>query len=323
MFQTDINHFFQSYDTYFIQQFMQWISDMGTRTVYLASVMFILFVLDFRKGFIALQCLLWANFFTNCLKEWLHQPRPYHVDASLKVFEDVGTQVRLNDADAPSFFAKLPRESVSAFQGVEEFDPGFPSGHTSTAVAFWLSLGIQSKARWFILLTALFVLLTMISRLYLGMHFIADVTGGLLLGFTVLALVLFVFQHGRIIASWASLQWYKNKYWYLAMGIPPVLMILPNAPVSTLGQLSGISLGTWFVCKAAFPNSKAAVWKRLSRFVLAVIIFILIDIFMSRFVPKSELPLWVYVRNTVQFFGVFYLALWLNKKLNLFEKPVY
>jgi len=63
---------------------------------------------------------------------------------------------------------------------------GLPSGHTQSAVVVWGFLGSVVRRRWFWVLAGLLIVLTPMSRVYLGVHFPTDVLGGYLLGAAVL-----------------------------------------------------------------------------------------------------------------------------------------
>lgn len=66
-------------------------------------------------------------------------------------------------------------------QRVIETGPGFPSGHmlAATALALTLWFILPAKWRW---LSALWILLVAWSRIYLGVHTMADVVGGFAIG---------------------------------------------------------------------------------------------------------------------------------------------
>jgi membrane-associated phospholipid phosphatase len=82
-----------------------------------------------------------------------------------------------------------PREG-KAF-GYKLKDPSFPSGHSLTSFCFWLPLAFVVAqtglfpplgAFAFFLLSVTIVLLTGLSRVYLGVHFPSDVLGGYTIG---------------------------------------------------------------------------------------------------------------------------------------------
>jgi membrane-associated phospholipid phosphatase len=63
--------------------------------------------------------------------------------------------------------------------------PSFPSGHTLLAIAFWGTLVTLGKVR--AAIATVIVVLVILSRLYLGAHFVADLVAGIVLGFLALA----------------------------------------------------------------------------------------------------------------------------------------
>lgn len=69
-------------------------------------------------------------------------------------------------------------------------DPGsFPSGHSANAATLVVCLGLVLWRAWVWVAGACYVLLMMLSRTYLGAHWISDTVGGLLLG-AAIALIL-------------------------------------------------------------------------------------------------------------------------------------
>jgi undecaprenyl-diphosphatase len=78
---------------------------------------------------------------------------------------------------------KRPYQSIENFQALTHspLDDSFPSLHATSTISFFtgLYLNHQSYAGW-ILVWALIVIF---SRLYLGVHYLSDLIGGILLGF--------------------------------------------------------------------------------------------------------------------------------------------
>lgn len=82
----------------------------------------------------------------------------------------------------------VPRPDAPGLVKYEHVDLGsFPSGHVSTAAGLWAFLAYRRRVSW--ILAGAVILLVGLSRLYLGVHFVADVVGGILLAVIVVVLV--------------------------------------------------------------------------------------------------------------------------------------
>lgn len=65
---------------------------------------------------------------------------------------------------------------------------GFPSGHTQGNTTVWGYLYLTFRRRWVLTVAVTLVLLVALSRVYLGLHYISDVLGGIAVGLAFLAL---------------------------------------------------------------------------------------------------------------------------------------
>lgn len=131
------------------------ITYFGAEAAYMALLVIIYLSLDSRIGRalgIALLISLTLNF---ALKALFDTARPYVLDPSLS------------------------RGPLAEASGT---GPSFPSGHAQASATFWFLAALYFKRRWLYPLSLLVVGLISLSRVYLGVHFIVDIVGGLALG---------------------------------------------------------------------------------------------------------------------------------------------
>ncbi|MDR2110594.1 MAG: phosphatase PAP2 family protein [Spirochaetaceae bacterium] len=141
---------------------------------YVLVTLFILWCVDERKGLRLGIILILSAWINGTLKLLLRRPRPYQLDPS------VGR----------------------GFEG----SYGMPSGHAQMSLVFWVPLGIWVNKRigragtWIGVI--LLVLVISFTRLYLGLHFPADLLGGWLLGGLILGIyVIFGPSLERLLAA--------------------------------------------------------------------------------------------------------------------------
>ena len=131
------------------------------------------------------------------------------------------------------------------FQGLYEKAWGMPSGHTQNAVVFWGLSAFSLKIKVFSALCLLIAAAIAISRMYLGVHFPAQVLAGLIIG------IVFLF-------FWTTLETRtlnKLKSYNLPIQIALVFLVsgLPLLITVVLKELAGLGLG----------NGEALACKRL------------------------------------------------------------
>ena len=122
-----------------------------------------------------------AAVFAGGLAVWLWRWRQQPLDALTLVVTIFGA-VAINTL-FKLLFAR-PRPTVFPPLTVEH-SYSFPSGHTSTAVAFYGLLAVllwRAHHRGWALLSGVWVLAIALSRVYLGVHYPSDVLGSLALG---------------------------------------------------------------------------------------------------------------------------------------------
>lgn len=121
-----------------------------------------------------------------------------------------------------------------------EFDTGtFPSGHALAATVFWglvvIDLDVRSLPER-LALAATVVFLVGYSRVALGLHFVADVVGGVVLGVVLLGVMVGVRQR---VDSPANAT--------LALALPPVLAGFPAGTPFEAGPLLAVLVGVYLL----------------------------------------------------------------------------
>jgi len=96
-----------------------------------------------------------------------------------------------------NFLSEMP-EVATVSDVVLRHHFSFPSGHTTSAFAFFILVALLWQKRWLGLGAILMALLAGYSRIYLSQHFLEDVIAGSLLG-SVTAWLLFTYLYPRFI----------------------------------------------------------------------------------------------------------------------------
>ncbi len=168
---------------------MRTISLLGTEDFFLMVMPAIFWSIDsslgIRLGFLILS----SSSVNGWVKLAFQGSRPYWFDARVKGF-----------ASETSF--------------------GFPSGHTQSATVIWGRLAAWIKRSWFWVVACIIIFLVGLSRIFLGVHFISDVVGGLLLG--ILFLLLFIALEKPMS------KWWRNRKlgWQIVFGFLSSLIFI-------------------------------------------------------------------------------------------------
>jgi hypothetical protein len=246
-----------------------------------------------REGKIAVMLLMFSSFFNILLKYAFRMPRP------------------------PAGLRQNPEYAADQSYG-------FPSGATQTTTTFWEWVSLRMRRWWVAIIGIVFIIITALARMGLGMHFLGDVIGGIIIG--------------TIFVTWAYfLVPYLRKYWslmreFLQDWLLPIIAIiffflyfvayvvgLPYFPTEnvaiSMGVVVGFSVG--LVMEKRYVNFSTEI-SRNTKIVRAILgVIIALPIYYALSAAFSLLPTFPLVHYSarfiryilVGFFGAFVIPL--------------
>ena len=155
---------------------------------------------------------------------------------------------------------------------------GFPSGHAQIAMVLWFWIAWEARKTWIWISSAILVIGICFSRLYLGVHDVGDVLGGMLIG--LLSLILFIILTTKRFEWWHHL----HPLWQV-MGLMVIVAAFfltwpGRLPVRFVGLgflLIGFWIGVGLERKRIFFK-KHPDWKRkIASGIIGAILFVLLS----------------------------------------------
>ncbi|ARU61131.1 hypothetical protein CBW65_08880 [Tumebacillus avium] len=249
--QKDILIWIQGFAASWLDTLMIAFSFVGDEEFYVATVPLIYYLISKRVGVRLAIVLSLSTFVNYALKFFFNAPRPIGVDGIRSLYTE----------SAPSM--------------------SFPSGHAQGSATYWGYLATQVKKPWFFALAGVMMLLIMLSRLYLGVHWPIDVAAGLLFGLVFVAGIVWV--DGRLMERPLSF----GVKLTLGIVLPLLLLFVYHEPDGR--KMIGFLLGCWsgyvlesHTLRMALPES---IWKRILPTAVAIAI-----VFGLRALLKEVLP---------------------------------
>ena len=305
---TQLNILLQSLGTWLLP-IMKFITFLGTSEFFLILISAIYWCVNTDLGFRLGLLLLSSSTLNSILKLGFHLPRPYWVDE------------RVMALDAESSF-------------------GFPSSHAQLSACVWGKLGFSRRNIKAILSALFIILLVGISRMYLGVHFSADVFSGWAIGFLLLAIfsllerpiskwikitspmlvclvaVLFImglFGLGVVVYSGLSV-WQIPEIWQqlsLRGGSPVNPVSLQNM-ISGLGTLTGFIIGaSWMRTRESMLGSFTTAGKpgqKMWRYLFGIAGVLLFWVGVGLILPHDQ----TYTGLALQFLRAFLVGGWIS-----------
>ena len=206
MFSEAVNIWMQQVPVPGVDIFFYWITVLGSEFAYLFLVTTVLWCVDHRVGKRLLFAILPSTWINSVLKDALGMPRPS--DEILRVM-------------------------------VDEWSAGFPSGHAQLAATFWGFLALCRRNRLMTIIAVSMVIMVSLSRLYLGVHYMYQVLGGIAVGVAVAWLAV---RHPLSMAK--SFQ-PKARHWLLGVLLPylAALPVQSDDGFRIAGATMGLLLG--------------------------------------------------------------------------------
>lgn len=334
MFQTELNHWLQSWESPFMNAFMNGVSNLGYPSIYIIILVIITFGFDYKRGFILLQILFVTAVLVDFLKKFIALPRPLDVDNTLKIIGGNYNEAneKFSQMGAKSFLEGLPNEVVDYYREIGRKSFGIPSGHMAGVTTFWLStsLAFQKKLLW--LFAILMVMLTPISRMYLGKHFLADVSAGFLLGGIVVAVSYFL-----ILEPERFKQFQERKQFLLSQGksyflnyliaFPIVLILIPQhyLDLRYSAMLLGVNIGFILLAYYGLPSNNGTIWQKIARVLLAIFIYFISSYLFKKLTVFAGIDDYTAVKYTRRFLATFLLSfatVLIGYRLKFFKKDI-
>ena len=247
-------HFLQQFASPALDTFFQGVSELGSSRAYIALLLIVYLAVDARLGQRVGSYLLFGFYLNFHLKGLVGTGRPFLIDPA------VG---RTPDA--------IPTSG-----------PGFPSGHAQLAVTFWGYTAWWLGRRWLWLLGLLIVALISLSRLYLGMHFLVDVLGGLAIG----ALYTFVVAFADPV--WTSLQQVSRGLRALIGVLVPLVLLLVFPPPGLEVDLILGGMAAFLSAPLLRPYTPPTqLWRRIAVALFGLVIVFAVLIASSVLLPEA------------------------------------
>ena len=231
----EIIKFIQSFTSPFLDGFFQTVTMLGEEYFYIIILALVFWCIDKRYGYKLSFAFLFSGVVNGVVKSIVNAPRPIGAEGirSLRVETATGTS--------------------------------FPSGHTQNITSFLVSLMKQLRRAWVYAIGAVLILLVAVSRLYLGVHWPADVLGAIVIGTFAVLLADVVFEY---VAK-------RNIRWIHLLMLLPVLAVViiwshSEDLVKTAGTFSAFLIGYSIESRWIKFETKAAFAKQTVKFLLGI-----------------------------------------------------
>lgn len=289
MFQTEMHIALQSLSSDLLTWLMLQVTASGYYFFVIAMVIAVMFGFSLRKGFLLIHIIAWTAVASEIAKEVFGLPRPFFTDGRVACLDPHWERVvPLHDMGGRDFFDLPQQTAIEAFRQ-QGLSFGFPSGHTTGAMAMWGGLAVVFRKRALAWFAPFMVALIAFTRLYLGVHFLADILGGIALG----GLMLFF--------AWHLIGKEANRERFFAAVLSGLRRTLPSALVALFlfilplllaafslltpaiaGFYVGLNAAFILLLRSGLPADDGGFWVRLARVLLSGLLFWLLSLLLRQ-----------------------------------------
>lgn len=204
---------------------------IGDDIIYVALLGIAYWCISKKQGTIAVNLLMFSSFLNVLFKYAFHMERP-------------------------------PAGLRHKAEYIADTSYGFPSGAAQSSATFWGWASVKLR-RWYVwIIGTTFIIITALARMGLGMHWLGDVIGGIVIGIVIVAMAYFLVpffdkrwqRMPRILQDWllplVALVFFG--IYYVAYYVIPVIPYFPTENIGVsmgvvFGFGAGVALETHFV----------------------------------------------------------------------------
>ena len=158
----------------------------------------------------------------------------------------------------------------------------FPSGHTQTATSFWMGSMLILKTKASLLLGAMMIVLTAVSRLYLGVHWPMDVIAAIAFG------IIFTYFANLLIDETGKF----TEYHVIGSSLLCLIILIFNVEPDLTkagAALWGLCVGSYFEEKYIQFQVKGSRQYQITKIVIGIVGVLVIYVGMGRLLPGIKI----------------------------------
>ena len=237
---------FQSFSNGFLDFFFNMISFLGEEYIYIAVMGFVYWTYNKKFGEFLGISLAITSVINNTLKEIFNAPRP---------------------------FAEYPAR-VENLRPTTSSGNSFPSGHTQLFSTFLYGAAFYLKKKWVYITVSIFVLFMMMSRVYLGVHYLEDVVVAALLGL-LLGYIIY-YYYDKIYEN--QLLLHRIYIITILISLPITLLLGSEDLFKAFGILTGMTIAVMYEKKYVKFSLDTTKLKKALRLILGITIMLSLQI---------------------------------------------